>query len=171
MAMMVVAGPASAKTESPIPSVTIVVPLELDCSSVPDTPEARRMLKANGLCGNSKRDGGVTTNATVVSNCGSLSLNVFNSGGGFMQWKAEITSSLGPFTSAAYGGSWDNFQAGFGVVGRNYGPGITADWLDIFPIQTGPGHVVGQINWAWTHLWWGPYCTSSAVVGASTNVT
>lgn len=146
------------------------VPLELDCSSVPNTPAARKVLKDNGLCGYSK-GGGITPNTTVPGSCGSISINVLNSGGGFMQLKAEITSSLGPFVFASYGGSWDNWQGGFGPVGRSYGPGLTADWLDIFPIQTGPGHVVGQINWARDTLFWGGTCTNSAVVGASTNVT
>ncbi len=128
------------------------------------------MLRDNGLCGYSK-GGGITPDTTVIGNCGSLSLNVFNSGGGWMQWKAEITSSLGPFVFASYGGSWDNWQGGFGPVGRSYGPGLTSDWLDIFGILTGPGHVVGQITWAQDTLWWGGTCRNTAVVGASTNVT
>lgn len=85
--------------------------------------------------------------------------------------EGRVTSSLGPFVFASYGGSWDNFNGGFGPVGRSFGPGLTSDWLDIFPILTGPGHVVGQINWAQDTLFWGATCRNVAVVGASTTVT
>jgi hypothetical protein len=170
IALSVVAVPALADTAPTPTSVTVQVALELDCSSVPNTPEARKVLRENRLCSYSK-GGGITPYTTVFGNCGSLSLNVFNSGGGWMQWKAEITSSLGPFVFASYGGSWDNWQGGFGPVGRSYGPGLTSDWLDIFGILTGRGHVVGQINWAQDTLWWGGTCRNVAVVGASTNVT
>jgi hypothetical protein len=170
IAMPIVAAPALAESGTTPSSATISVALTLDCSSVPNTPEARKVLRDNGLCGFSK-GGGITPYTTVIGNCGSLSLNVFNSGGGWMQWKAEITSSLGPFVFASYGGSWDNWQGGFGPVGRSYGPGLTSDWLDIFGILTGPGHVVGQINWAQDTLFWGGTCRNTAVVGASTNVT
>jgi hypothetical protein len=152
-------------------TTTIRVALELDCSSVPDTAQAQAILRNDGLCGYATHGAGAIPATTVSGNCGSLSINVFNEGGGWMEWKAEITSSLGPFIVASYGGSWDNFQGGFGPVGRSFGPGLSSDWLDIFAILTGPGHVVGQINWARDTLWWGSTCTNAAVVGASTTVT
>lgn len=171
IALPIMAVPALADTAPTPTSATIQVALELDCSSVPNTPEARQVLRDNGLCGFSKKAGRITPYTTVNGNCGSISLNLFNSGGGWMQWKGEITSTLGPFIYAAYGGSWDNWEGGFGPVGRFFGPGLTSDWLDIFGILTGQGHVVGQINWAQDTLLWGGICRSRAVVGASTNVT
>ncbi|MBF6605703.1 MAG: hypothetical protein IVW53_09010 [Chloroflexi bacterium] len=171
IALPIVAAPAFAKTSPTPTSVTITVALELDCSSVPNTPDARKALKDNGLCGFSKKGGGITPYTTVSGTCGTLSLLLFDAGGGWMQWKAEITSSLGPFVFASYGGSWNNWWGGFGPVGRSYGPGLTSDWLDIFGILTAPGYVTGQINWAQDTLWWGGTCRNDAVVGASTNVT
>jgi len=112
-----------------------------------------------------------TPYTTVAGNCGTLSLSVFNAHYGWLQWMAEITSSLGPFVVASYGGSVDNSSGGFAAVGRSYGPGLTSDWLDIFPIYTGAGYVVGQINWAQDTLWWGGTCYSVAVVGSGTYVT
>jgi hypothetical protein len=151
-------------------SVTIEIALDLDCSSVPNTPEARKILRDNGLCGYSKGGGGITPQAMIVGNCGTLSLNLFNSGGGWMQWKAEMTSSLGPFIAAGYTGSWDNINGGQGPVNRSYW-GLTSHWLDIFPIHTGAGRVVGQINYAWNRLFWGGLCTNVAVLGTSVWVT
>lgn len=170
VALPIVAAPALAKTSPTSTSVTITVALELDCSSVPNTPDARKVLRDNGLCGYSKGGGGITSNVTIIGNCGTLSLNLFNSGGGWMQWKAEMTSSLGPFVAAGYTGSWDNFNGGQGPVDRTF-VGLTSDWLDIFGINTGAGHVVGQINYAWDRLWWGGLCTNTAVLGTSVNVT
>ena len=127
------------------------------------------MLKAYGLCGESK-GGGIAPYVSISSNCGTLSLNLFNSGGGWMQWKAEVASSLGPFVAAGYTGSWDNLSAGQGPVNRSFF-GLTSDWLDTFPIQTAAGKVVGQINYAWDRLWWGGLCESVAVLGTSVQVT
>lgn len=170
IAVFAAAGPALGKDGSAHPSVTTVsVALQLDCSTIPNTPEAQRIVKAFQLCGQSA-GGGVTTQTTVIGNCGSLSLNLFNSGGGWMQWKGEMTSSLGPFVAAGYSGSWDNFNGGSGGVSRSF-VGLTSDWLDVFPIYTGAGKVTGQINYAWDRLWWGGLCTSVAVVGTSVQVT
>ena len=169
MALPIVAVPALADTAPTPTSVTIQVALDLDCSSVPNTPEARKVLRENELCGYSK-SGGIAPDITVIGDCGSLSLNLFNSGGGWMQWKEEMTSSLGPFVAAGYTGSWDNFNGGQGPVSRSF-VGLTSDWLDIFGIHTGAGHVVGQINGAWDRLWWGGLCTNTAVLGTSVNVT
>lgn len=170
IAAFAVAGPVVGKDRSDGSSgTTVEIPLQLDCSTIPNTPEARSIVRAAGLCGQSA-PGGVTAETTVIGNCGSLSLNLFNSGGGWMQWKAVMTSSLGPFIAAGYSGSWDNLNAGQGGVGRGFG-GLTSDWVDIFPINTGAGRVTGQINTAWDRLWWGGLCTSVAVVGTVVQVT
>lgn len=168
-ALPIVAVPALADTAPTSTSVTTQVSLELDCSSVPNTPGARTVLRDNGLCGYSKA-GVITPDITIVGNCGSLSLNLFNSGGGWMQWKEEMTSSLGPFVAAGYTGSWNNFSGGQGPISRGF-LGLTSDWLDIFGIDTGGGRVVGQITYAWDRLWWGALCTSTSIIGTSVNVT
>ena len=100
----------------------------------------------------------------------SLEPDVDNAGQGHLQWKGEITSSLGPFVSAAYSGTWANttLQRN-GPVNRSFF-GLTSDWLDIFSILTGPGFVIGRINFAMDALWWGGTCTNTSVVDSSAQV-
>jgi hypothetical protein len=152
------------------------VPLTFDCSSVPATATAKAMVEQYHLCGQSplkttvQSSGAVTPNNMVEGGCGSLSLYVFNSGNGYLQWKAEITSALGPFVAATYAGTWANtwlWQSG--LVSRTF-LGVTSDWLDIFPILTGYGYVVGRINFAKDLLWWGGSCTNHSVVDSGAQV-
>lgn len=80
-----------------------------------------------------------------------------------MQWKGEVTSSLGPFVAAGCAGSWLNNDTGRSAsVNRSYW-GLTSDWLDIFPVLTGPGHVYATITSAWDQLWWGARCVAAGV--------
>jgi hypothetical protein len=145
------------------------VSMELDCSSVPDTHQAKAALRRYHLCGEGTGD--VTSMSTVASNCGTLSLTVTNRGGGLMQWNGQIVSTLGPFTSASYSGSWSNITKGRqGPVSRSRF-GFTSDWLDSFAIGTGPGSVFGIIGAAAVQLWWGPWCVSSIPVDSHTTVT
>lgn len=149
----------------------IRVPMNVDCSRVPNTAEAHGILAAHNLCGYGKRSGGVSPDNSVTGPCGTLSLSVFDSGGGYMQWKGEITSSLGPFVSASYSGSWANITLGTnGPVGRSYG-GFTTDWVDVFPILTGPGSVYARINTATDTLAYGLQCTNGSPVDDSTTVS
>ena len=109
--------------------------------------------------------------STVTSDCGSLSLFVSNNFGGALQWRGRITSRLGPFISASYQGSWSNLTNGRnGPVSRSYS-GITSDWLDIFPINTGTGSAFGIISVAAVRLWWGAWCVSTFPVDSHATVT
>ncbi|BCX03863.1 MAG: hypothetical protein KatS3mg053_1801 [Candidatus Roseilinea sp.] len=142
-----------------------IIPMQLDCSTVPQTNVAEQMLKEHGLCGYANGQAISTashsTDATVSGNCGSLSLNLFSSGNGIMQWQAIITSSQGPFVSAGYNGDWQNISSprgGSGVVNRSTGVTFTSYWQDDVPVFTGSGIVRGQITGAYSQLWWGPRC-------------
>jgi hypothetical protein len=150
---------------SPPPGVSMV----LDCSSVPDTREARAATRRYHVCADSP--GGVATMSEISSNCGTLSLFVSNNLGGALQWRGRITSKLGPFTLASYGGNWSNLTNGHnGPISRNYG-GITSDWLDVLSINSGPGSVFGNISVAIVRLWWGAYCISTFPVDSHAIVT
>jgi hypothetical protein len=153
---------------SPAP-VGAGVSMYLDCSSVPDTKEARAATRRYHICADSP--GGVTPMSEVSSNCGTLSLFVSNDFAGALQWRGRITSKLGPFTLASYGGNWSNLTNGRnGPISRNYG-GITSDWLDVLSINTGPGSVFGNISVAIVRLWWGAYCISTLPVDSHAIVT
>lgn len=148
--------------------VTVSVPMYLDCSSVPATAQATSASRRFGTCGGA---GIATTTGTNTSNCGSLSLTVANAGNGFMQWRGRITSSLGPFMGASYGGTWSNLANGRQAVVTRSTFGFSSVWSDIFPANSGAGPVFGMITAAAVQLWWGPWCTSSIPVNSFTNVT
>jgi hypothetical protein len=149
----------------PTPGVSMV----LDCSSVPDTKEARAATRRYHICADGP--GGVAPMSEVSSNCGNLSLFVSNNFGGALQWRGRITSKLGPFTWATYGGNWSNLTNGrSGPVSRTYG-GFTSDWLDVLSINTGPGSAFGSISAAAVRLWWGAYCISTIPVDSHAIVT
>jgi hypothetical protein len=147
---------------------TVTVPMQLDCSSIPATAQAKAALRLYRAC---LGWGGVTTAGTVVSNCGSLSLSVANGGAGTLQWRGRITSTLGPFMNASYAGSWANITNNRrGAVSRSTF-GFSSDWSDIFPINTGAGSAFGIIGAAAVQLWWGPWCISTIPVDSHTIVT
>lgn len=153
--------------------LVVSVPLTVDCASAPQTSEAIQFMSRYKLCGygDTRAAAGVTPETIVYGNCGTLSLYTYNSGGGWMQWKGEITSSLGPFVAAGYTGDWrNNDTSRQGGVSRSY-VGLTSDWLDIFPILTGPGHVYSKITYAWDRLFWGLLCTNAGVPWSWTVVT
>jgi hypothetical protein len=154
------------------PPVAAGVSMVLDCSSVPDTGEAKAAVRRYRVCGGGGGgDGGITPMGTVSNNCGDLSLNVANRGGGLMQWTGRITSRLGPFTSATYTGQWSNTTSlRQGPVNRSRF-WFTSDWVDSFAIGSGPGSVFGIITWASVQLWWGPFCVSMLPVDSHTQVT
>ena len=148
------------------PVDTIVVSLTVDCSLTPDTPEIRRELADRNLCeyGNGTVDGDeeVEPYGTVFGNCGSLTLNLFNSGGGFLHWQTIITSSQGPMFSASYSGNAHNLHTG----GGHYVSGsdswiFSSYWQDDQAVYTGPGVIWGIITSARSTLVWGGVCTAA----------
>jgi hypothetical protein len=148
--------------------VTVSVPMHLDCSSVPATAQATAASRGFRACGGA---GIAKATGTNTSNCGSLSLTVANAGNGFMQWRGQITSRLGPFMSASYGGTWSNLANGRQAVVTRSTFGFSSVWSDIFPANSGAGPVFGMITAAAFQLWWGAWCTSSIPVNSFTNVT
>lgn len=155
------ATPASSDPQ-PIPGVHVTVRLTPDCDAAPDDPETRRYLRKYGVCdGGKAKSRRVSPQNLVVGDCGTLSLYVFNSGGGYLQWKANIVSSLGPFVAAHYVGSWSNpNRHASGPVDRPF-VGFTSDWLDIFPIYTQTGYVFGQITLARLTTFYGLPCQNA----------
>lgn len=150
----------------------MTVPLNVDCSSVPNTSRAHAILAQHHLCGYGKSSVITVPTTRVCGNCGCLSLALYNSGGGYVQWRGEITSSLGAMVNAFYSGSiLNNDTHQGGPVNRNSGVIFTSDWLDIFPIYTRPGHVYGKITYAQDLLWWGATCTNTGLVYAYATVT
>jgi hypothetical protein len=167
LASVFVSAAQAAAPSSPEGHISVVlqqqIPMNLDCSTVPNTPVAQAALHKYGLCGHGKASG-VTPNNSVAGNCGTLSLYTYNALGGWMTWRAEITSSQGPFITASYSGSWANYTRGnSNGIGRSFA-GLTSDWLDIFPIQTLSGTVFSRIGAAGDILWWGGSCLSAGPV-------
>lgn len=160
-------GTARAQIELPpdasAPAIQETVALSLNCSTVPNTELANEMMKKYNLCGRgSQQAGDIGIDNAVVGNCGTLSLYVFDSRGGYMQWNGTITSSVGPFVYASYNGDWLNTTTnGGGLVSRNTGLTFATNWPDIHPIYTRPGLVDAQITSAFMQLSWGGQCTSN----------
>ncbi len=159
--------PAALASEGDDPVAAIQVELTFNCSEVPDTPQARGQLARHNLCGYGQgqaNSGDISTQSHIVTgNCGTLTLNLYNSGGGWMHWQAIITSSLGPMVYASYSGSWNNLNAGQGFVSRSSGVIFTSVWQSDVPVFTGRGTVTGQINSAQSILWWGLVCTNAGI--------
>lgn len=150
---------------------TITLPLTVDCSSVPDTPEAREQLEKHKLCGYGQEPGEPVPMATTIGNCGTLSLNVFDSRGGNMLWKMEMNSSLGPMGSASYTGAWRNLDLSVGGdVFRTTGPNL-GTWLDTFNIYTRPGRVAAKITGATLVTIYGLTCVNNGPLFEGVTVT
>ena len=141
------------------------VPLTVDCSQVPNTTEALNELKRRNLCGLGSPNGSVSPQGTVVGNCGSLTLNLFDHGSGFLHWQAIITSSLGPMVSASYSGEVTNLFTGWGsFVSQGKSPMFSTRWENDIAIRTGSGVIFGEIFSAKSVLAWGLVCTSRSIV-------
>lgn len=150
---------------------TIILPMTADCSSVPDTPEAKEELAKYKLCGYGLEPGEPSPMGVAIGNCGTLSLNVFDSRGGNMLWKAEMNSTVGPMAFASYSGDWLNTSTGAANgVGRSTGPNL-GNWLDIFNIYTGPGYVYAKISTASLTTAYALTCYNSSFVASGANVT
>lgn len=163
MSLPASAAPLSAKSV-PAPIAKHTVGMNVDCLRVPNTAQAHAVLAAHDLCGYGKTRGSVSPDNSISGNCGTLSLYVFDSGNGVMQWKGEVTSSLGPMISISYSGSWANLDLQQSdTVNRGYS-GFTSDWNDIFSITTGPGQVFGRIDGASDTLWFGGSCSGGGPV-------
>lgn len=166
--------------------VVMMVGMNVDCSRVPNTAQAHLILTQHHLCGygtsSQQTVKTVTPNAVsaplavrriVCGNCGCLILNLFNSGGGWLQWNGEITSSLGWMVYAQYSGYWVKTSGTMGSLSftNGSGPIFTTDWLKPYPYYTRPGGVFGQINSAYSVLFYGLVCTSVDAVWNVTTVT
>jgi len=163
---------------------TVEVGMNVDCSRVPNTVQAHQVLAQHGLCGygiNSQQaaktvtSGAITPDSVrriVCGNCGCLILDLFNSGGGYLHWKGQITSNLGAMVNAFYSGYWLNTSRGnSGGVNRNSGPIFTTDWVDNVPYYTRSGGVYGEIDSATSILFYGLVCQNADAVWNVTTVT
>ena len=83
---------------------------------------------------------------TVYGNCGSLTLNLYNSGGGFLHWQTIITSTNGPLFSASYNGAAHNLDTGGGHYVSDSDSWIfSTSWQSDKAVYTGPGVIFGEI--------------------------
>jgi hypothetical protein len=150
---------------------TIEVPMSVDCSTVPDTPEARKVLKEHNLCGSGKKGGDITPQGEIWGSCGMLRLTVFNQGGGTMIWRGEVYSTLGRMIGVSYSGRWENRTNGrSSFVARNAFP-FSTSYVDVQAIWTGPGTVWAVIDGATSVTTGDIYCYSLGPVVSSTVVT
>ena len=155
------ADPAS---QDSLPVTQIEVPLQPDCSRVPDTDLAREMLEKYNLCGYGGGKEDIAPDATVSGDCGSLTLELWNDPTPeWMHWQAIITSSKGAMVSASYTGNYHNYDTGGGhsVVG-NAVP-FSSYWQEDKPLWTGPGYVRGEITYAESTTIWGLVCYNVGV--------
>ncbi|HEX6140263.1 MAG TPA: hypothetical protein VF013_07375 [Candidatus Limnocylindria bacterium] len=179
LSLSIGAGPpaAAAPPDATIPTAHLAVPLSVDCSALPSGQLAVALLRRYAVCGIGQAPSGsgtlrnnvsaqtsVSPQSSVSGNCGSVSLTLANAGGGYLQWRAEITSTMGPFVFASYSGSWHNMsRRTTGTVNRNF-LGFSSDWVDRFRPYTRSGWVYGRITNAGLTTFWGLVCTSAFTV-------
>jgi hypothetical protein len=156
-------------------TATLEVPLSVDCSSVPDTAEARAQLEEHGLCGFGKPSQNSPerrTTGIVRGNCGTLRLDVWNSGGGTMGWTTEITSSIGPMLGASYAGDWLNVTVrNSGLVSNSTLLLLRHSWVDVKAIATLPGNVWAKLTAASTTLATGVVCVNNGFPASGAWIT
>ncbi len=139
---------------------TVTAPLTLDCSSVPDTDAARKWLTLHNLCGYGS---GTSERGTVVGNCGSLTLTLFNDFNQGVQWRMDMTSTLGPMIGGSFTGFTRNLDTGGYHSVSKYKPVMfTTHWTYYTHVPTGSGIILGEITSAISFLLWGATCTASS---------
>ncbi len=133
------------------PMAVIEVPMTVDCTSVPDTKEARDLLRQHGLCGYGEATQGPRTESTTIGGCGSLTLTIWDdpANSGYIHWQVLITSFIGPWIYVTYDGSWTNISTGASAP-VTYGSVIwpTSYFQHDLPILTGNGSVFGYVPFA-----------------------
>ena len=123
------------------------------------------MLEKYGLCGYGKGKGGITPDATVIGDCGTLTLELWDDPTPeWMHWQVTITSSKGAMVTASYNGNWHNYNTGGGNnVNRSSGPIFTSSWQDDLALWTAAGWVRGEVTSAQSTTWWGLVCVNNGV--------
>lgn len=126
---------------------TATVDMVADCSNRGVGASAlRSIFSGRDPC---RGAGGGMAKSTVYGDCGSLTLNLYDDGGGWLQYQVIITSTMGPLFSAAYGGVAHNLHTG----GGHYASGsdsfiFSSSWQDDEPPYTGRGVIFGETLWA-----------------------
>lgn len=152
----------------PSTPIQMTVPLTLDCSSVPKTAAAIEEVTRGDLCGESAKSAPGSVAAqdsiaqdTIVGDCGTLTLTLYNEDHGWVGTHTIITSFLGPMVHASYSGYVQNLNTGgshsFGGSGHLFG----SIWSHNQSRYTGPGWVRGEIVTATSTLAWGGQCHGS----------
>ncbi len=147
------------------------VPLTIDCSQVPDTPATRAALAQYNLCGYGSAEGGATGQGSVYGNCGTLTLELEDSLDGSVSWHVNITSILGPMSSASFLGFVENMDFSTSYPMSGSFSGTYRDYWDDYGLEpTGPGPVIGLITAASSTLVLGGICTNSGFPADETRV-
>lgn len=168
VSLSVSAGPPVAVAAPPnatVPAYRVTIPLSVDCSVLPSGRLARELLRAHAVCGfGQAAAGAISAQSSATGNCGSVSLTVGNAGAGYLQWRAEITSSMGPFVFASYSGAWRNLsRRTAGTLSRNF-LGFTSDWVDSFRPYTRSGWISARMWNVGLITFWGLTCTNAQTV-------
>jgi hypothetical protein len=127
---------------------TVSVGLSVNCSQLPKSGKVLRVLAQHDICGLGKKE--QIPNSSIRGNCGVLSLNLYDDGGGVMFTKVVVTSYwyLGPIYKFIWSGAWWNndTQSGgpMGDLVIQTGYTITSDTL----YYTDVGSVVGSLTYA-----------------------
>ena len=79
-------------------SKNIQIKLSVDCSHLPTSKKGLAALSQHNLCGLGKASSQVSPKTSIAGNCGNLSLNLYDDGGGVMLTQVSVTSYwyLGP---------------------------------------------------------------------------
>lgn len=150
-------------------SKNIQIKLSVDCSHLPTSKKGLAALSQHNLCGLGKASSQVSPKTSIAGNCGNLSLNLYDDGGGVMLTQVSVTSYwyLGPIYRSVWSGSWYNLDTGSGgsmgdvVLGTGYTR--TSDTY----YYTDYGSIAGSLNYAQDQTVLGISCTSGSSLGAS----
>ena len=132
------------------------IPMKVDCPQTLSTPQGRRAAIKYGLCGYGTH--GITPDASVSGDCGTLTYLLFNNGNGTATSLVQISTNFGPIIYATYSANWNNATWYIsGSYGASTGP-TGSPWNSYKTLDTYQGSVVGDLTSAYDVTLYGPIC-------------
>lgn len=148
------------------------VQLQVNCQTVPHTAQAQQFLKDHSLCGLSKN--GVQPLGSVSGDCGTLSNDVSNLGGGNACIHVRITTNwyIGPIYTAYWSGYTKNEGTDSYLYPDAYLPGPYGYSVDNYQnLHTDTGVVDFWVTYAQDANYVGVQCYIEAPIEAQVRIT
>lgn len=157
-----------AEAATPKHSITVHVGLSVNCNKLPTSGQALKVLADRHICGLGVKNSKVHQGSSISGNCGTLSLNLYDDGGGVMLTQVVVTSYwyLGPIYKFIWSGAWWNndTQSGGAMGDVVFGTGYTRTSDTYY--YTDYGSVVGSLTYAEDQTIFGITCTNVDSLGA-----